>query len=81
MTVLVSTKTAENIINLHHHKEDFGPDAEWQCFAISHGKGPYDCIGETNKRQATKASLLQPYNNHIQTHENVYAFTKKISPV
>jgi hypothetical protein len=50
-------KNCKNFINLCHHKEDFGIEAEWNFFATSHGKGPCDGVGGTVKRLAAKASL------------------------
>ena len=59
-------------MNLLHHQEDFGVDAEWHFYATSHGKGPSDGLGGTLKRLATRASLQRPYGEHIQTPEELY---------
>ncbi|XP_071951916.1 uncharacterized protein [Antedon mediterranea] len=52
-------KNKYNFINLCHHQEDFGLDAEWNFFATSHGKSACDGIGGTVKRLVTKA-LFRP---------------------
>ena len=57
MVVLLSIKIVRIFLNLCHHNEDFGMDAEWNFFATSHGKGPCDGLGGTVKRLAAKASL------------------------
>ena len=44
-------------MNLLNHKKDFGIEAEWHFFAISHGKGACDGIGGCIKRNAYRASL------------------------
>ena len=38
-------KNYKNFLNLCHHKEDLGINAEFVFFATSHGKSPYDGIG------------------------------------
>jgi hypothetical protein len=50
-------KNRKNFINLCHHKQDFGIEAEWHFFATSHGKGPCDGIGGSVKRLAARSSL------------------------
>ena len=50
-------KNCKNFLNLCHHNEDFGMDAEWNFFATSHGKGPCDGLGGTVKHLAAKARL------------------------
>ena len=45
-------KNYKNFANLAHHFTDFQIEAEWHFFATSHGKGPYDGIGGTLKREA-----------------------------
>ena len=64
MDVLSNTKTEKNFINLAHHFGDFGIEVQWHFFATSHGKGPYDGIGRTIKREA---ALKQPYSGMILT--------------
>ena len=54
-------KKCKNFMNLHHHSVDFGVEAEWHFFAISHGKGPCDGVGGLLKRMARKASLQRFY--------------------
>ena len=62
-------KNYKNFINLCHHKEDFGLNAEWIFFATSHGKSPCDGIGGTVKRYTTKRSLQRPLKDQICTYE------------
>ena len=64
-------KNYKNFINLCHHKEDFGLDAEWVFFATSHGKSPCDAIGGVVKRHITKRSLQRPLNNQILDYESM----------
>lgn len=42
-------KNRYNLLNLLHHEEDFGIQAEWHLFAIFYGKGPSDGLGGTIK--------------------------------
>jgi hypothetical protein len=44
--VLPHSKETKNVITLCCHKDDFGMDAEWPYFAVSHGKGACDGTGE-----------------------------------
>lgn len=68
-------KSRKNFINLCHHMEDFGIEADsWNFFATSHGKGPCDGLGGTIKRLATKASLQRPFDNQILTPQSLYQF-------
>ena len=53
------------------HKQDFGLDAEWIFFAISHGKSPCDGIGGSVKRHAAKISLRRPMNNEILNYQSM----------
>lgn len=50
-------KIKSNFLNLLHHNNEFGNDAEWHFFATSHGKGAYDGIGGCMKRSTYRASL------------------------
>ena len=74
-------KNCKNFINLCHHKEDFGIEAEWNFFATSHGKGPCDGVGGTVKRLAAKASLQRcaehKLDEQILTPTAFYDFCKK----
>lgn len=38
-------KNCKKIANISFHSADFGVDAEWRFFAMSHGKGPCDGVG------------------------------------
>ncbi|CAF3716375.1 unnamed protein product [Rotaria socialis] len=69
-------KNLKNFINLTHHQEDFGVDAEWHFFATSHGKGPCDGVGGAVKRLAAKASLQRVNNDYILTPYQLYNFVK-----
>ena len=62
-------KNFKNFINLCHHKDDFGLNAEWIFFATSHGKSPCDGIGGTVKRYVAKRSLQRPLCDQIITYE------------
>ena len=53
-------------------EEDFGIEAQWHFFATSHGKGPYDGIGGTIKRESAYYSLKQPYSGMIWTAKDLY---------
>lgn len=57
-------KNCKNFANLLHHVEDCGMRTEWNFFATSLGKGPYDGIGGTIKRLAYRYSLQ---GGNIQT--------------
>ncbi|XP_034246220.1 uncharacterized protein LOC117648108 [Thrips palmi] len=69
-------KNRYNMQNVLRHYDDYGVHAEWHFFATSHGKGPSDGLGGTLKRNATRASLQRPYNNQIQTPEDLYNWAK-----
>lgn len=60
-------KNRKNFLNLYFHKIDFGYEAEWHFHATAHAKGPYDGIGGTLKRTATRVSLSRTYENQIDT--------------
>ena len=47
-------KNFKNFLNMCHHKQDFGLEAEWTFFATSHGKSPCDGIGGFVKRYIAK---------------------------
>ena len=69
-------KNCKSFLNLCHHKNDFGIDAEWHFFATSHGKGPSDGVGGTIKREAAKESLRRPISNQILTPIDLFNFAK-----
>ena len=48
-------------------------------FATSHGKGPCDGIGGTDKRLAAKASLQRPYPEQIMTPRQLFQLLKTTS--
>ena len=73
-------KNRFNFVNLAHHREDYGVDAEWNFFATSHGKSACDGIGGTVKRLLTKASLQRPYTDAILTSEQVLKFCSENIP-
>lgn len=65
-------KNKKNFVNLCHHVEDFGCDAEWHFFVTSHGKGPSDGLGGTVKREARRASLQRPLDGQITTPRHLF---------
>ena len=50
------------------------------CFATSHGKGPSDGVGGSVKRLAACASLQRPFENQIQTPEDLYKWRNLAHP-
>ena len=50
-------KNNYNLLNLRHHKKDFGLAAAWTFSAACHGKGPCDGIGAAVKATVTRAAL------------------------
>ena len=67
-------KNRFNLINLCHHLEDFGIEAEWNFFATSHGKNACDGIGGTVKRYLTKASLMRTVDHQILSPKAVFDY-------
>lgn len=67
-------KNKKNFINICHHKDDFGLEAEWHFFATSHGKSPCDGAGGTIKRTVKKASLQRTADHHILTPTAMFDF-------
>ena len=65
-------KNCKNFWNLCLHISDCGVKCAWNFFATSHGKSPFDGIGETVKRLVTRASLQQPISNQIVTAEKMF---------
>jgi len=45
---------------------------EWHFFATAHGKGPCDGVGGSVKRLAARANLQRPYENQIQTSQQLF---------
>ena len=70
-------KNYKNFLNLCLHRDDFGIEAEWICFATSHGKSPCDGIGGTVKRLTAKASLQRATEKHILTVGAMFGFCLK----
>ena len=64
-------KSCNNFINLCHHKNDFGLDAEWIFFATSHRKSPCDGISGFVKRYVAERSLQRPLNNQILSYQSM----------
>ena len=58
-------KNFKNFLNLTYHQSDFGIKASWSFFTTSHGKSPYDGIGDSVKRKLNSASL-----NSLSISEN-----------
>ena len=73
-------KNRKNFINLCHHQEDFGVDAEWHFSATSHGKGACDGLGGTVKRLAARASLQRPYDEQIMTPRQLFEWASDSIP-
>ena len=48
-------KNCKSMLNLCHHKDNFGINATWSYFATSHSKSPCDGIGGAVKRTTAKA--------------------------
>ena len=70
-------KNKKNFLNLTYHIEDFGVDASWAFSATSHGKGPWDGIAGSAKREAALESLRRPLENQIQTATDFFIFVKE----
>ena len=70
-------KNRFNFINLCHHLEDFGIEAEWNFFATSHGKNACDGIGGSIKRSLSKASLMRTVANQILSPEAAFEYCTK----
>jgi hypothetical protein len=61
-----------NMINLAHHKIDFGLDAAWTFSATGHGKGAGDGIGAFLKSTARRATLSRDV--HLSSPRDFYTF-------
>lgn len=72
-------KNKKKIVNLTHHRQDFGLEAEWHFFPTSHGKGACDGLGGTLKRLAARTSL-QRINNPIQTPKELFEWAVTALP-
>ncbi|KAJ8686036.1 hypothetical protein QAD02_021829 [Eretmocerus hayati] len=67
-----------NFQNLCSHQRDFAVAGEWHFFATSHSKGPWDGVGGTLKRAATKASLQRPLDNPMTTARELFAWAQTL---
>jgi hypothetical protein len=72
-----STRTVKNFLNLCYHEEDFHVVAEWNFFATSHGKSPWNGTGGTVKRLVIRASIQATERNHILTPQDLYKRAKE----
>lgn len=73
-------KNKKNFVNLCHHKNDFGINAEWHFFATAHGKSACDGLGGTVKRLAARASLHRPYSDQIMTPIQLFNWSEQNIP-
>ena len=69
-------KNKKNFLNLAYHAADFGVPADWSFSATSHGKGPWDGLAGSAKREAALESLRRPVDRQILTPKEFYSFTK-----
>ena len=69
-------KNKKNFLNLAHHFSDFAVHANWSFSATSHGKGPWDGLAGSVKREAGLESLRRPLENQILTADALYQFAK-----
>jgi len=75
-------KNRYNFMNLCRHESDFGLQAEWNFFAMSHGKSACSGLGGTVKRLVTKASLQRPTHDQILTPQSMFSYcTSNISDI
>jgi hypothetical protein len=65
------------MMNLIHHKCDFGIEASWTFSASGHGKGPSDGIGATSKSSANRSVLTS--GTILSSPKDFFNFTKKIN--
>ena len=63
------------MINLAHHKVDFGLEATWTFTATGHGKGAGDGIGAFLKSTARRATLSKGV--HLLSPKDFYNFLAK----
>ncbi|CAF1461704.1 unnamed protein product, partial [Adineta ricciae] len=68
-------KNNASILNLIHHKRDFGLDASWTFTATDHGKGTGDGIGAVLKSTARRDTLSK--NILMSNAKDFYEFSKK----
>ena len=70
-------KNLKNFKNLAEHKTDFDVEADWSFSATGHGKGPWDGLAGSAKREAALESLRRSSMNPIQTPYDFFEFVKK----
>ena len=70
-------KNLKNFRNLAEHQKDFGVKADWSFSATGHGKGPWDGLAGSAKREAALESLRRPSIDQIQTPSDFYKFVKE----
>lgn len=68
-------KNKASILNLLHHKSDFGLDASWTFTATDHGKGAWDGIGVVLKFTTRRATLSK--NILMSNAKDFYEFSWK----
>ena len=68
-------KNNANILNLAHHKNDFGLEAAWLFTASGHGKSAGDGIGAVLKSTARRITLSK--NILLSSPYDFYEFSKK----
>ena len=69
-------KNLKNFKNLAEHQSDFGVEADWSFSATGHGKGPWDGLAGSAKREAALESLRRPSTGPIQTTNDFFEFVK-----
>ena len=73
-------KNKKYFLNLTYHEDDFGVPADWNFFATAHGKGCWDGLAGSVKRQAVMESLRRPVDNQILTLQDLFKFAKENFP-
>ena len=68
-------KNNSSMLNLVHHKGDFGLEACWTFAATGHGKGAGDGVGAVLKSTARRATLSK--NFLLSTAKDFYTFSYK----
>ena len=58
-----------------YREDDFNLKADHHFFATSHGKSPYDWIGEAIKREAANASLRAAVTLALWANKNINSMT------
>lgn len=68
-------KNNASILNLVHHRKDFGLDACWTFTVTGHGKSAGDGIGAVLKSTARRASLSK--NILLSSAKDFYEFSRQ----